>query len=592
MASTFSGLYIGTSGLYTYQAALNTTAHNTANVENTGYTRQQINQTASTPISCKGTYGMVGTGVTANKITQTRSEYYDTKYRTNHAISGFYSTKEEYMLEVENYFNELDHEGFVSALTQFSNSFQELSKDTTNGAVRVQIAQFGSSVSEYINSLANNVKSLQQDANFEIKNSVDRISGLAEQIAAITKQINSVEVNGITANDLRDSRNELVDELSQYANITVSEHVVGDDVGRTTYIIKLDGKTLVDTNEYNKLKVVPRDYKMNVSDADGLYNVEWSNGEDFDPTSQTLGGKLQALFELRDGNNGEFLSGKVSEVDSTNKTVTIQANNLEDIRKLTIAQDSKIKIGNKEYDYSNFTMNKNGDKYELVFQLKSTPSDEMVGSNVRVGETYSYKGAPYYMNRLNEFARTFAKEFNAICSDGVYKDKDGNEIRGGDFFTASSYSGEFNEDDTTFDFASSYYYLTADQFCVSKTILDDPSKIVTSSALADGVQSTNILDRLVKCLDDKSMFKEGSPSQFLQSFISDIAVDTKKATTFKENQEDILASITNQRLSISGVDIEEEGMNLIKFQNAYNLSAKVISVMDEIYNKLINEMGV
>jgi len=89
-----------------------------------------------------------------------------------------------------------------------------------------------------------------------------------------------------------------------------------------------------------------------------------------------------------------------------------------------------------------------------------------------------------------------------------------------------------------------------------------------------------------------SMFRQGPPDAFFQTLVADLGIDTKKAMNFSINQRNILESITNQRLSVSGVDIDEEAMSLVRYQNAYNLSAKVISVMDEIYDKLINYMGV
>jgi flagellar hook-associated protein 1 FlgK len=87
------------------------------------------------------------------------------------------------------------------------------------------------------------------------------------------------------------------------------------------------------------------------------------------------------------------------------------------------------------------------------------------------------------------------------------------------------------------------------------------------------------------------MFKQGKPAQFFQTLVAEIGIDTKKTTNFAENQANILSAVENQRLSISGVDSEEEAMNLVRYQNAYGLSAKVISVMDEIFDKLINYMG-
>jgi flagellar hook-associated protein 1 FlgK len=74
--------------------------------------------------------------------------------------------------------------------------------------------------------------------------------------------------------------------------------------------------------------------------------------------------------------------------------------------------------------------------------------------------------------------------------------------------------------------------------------------------------------------------------------VAEIGIDSKKANNFVKNQGDILDMVQNQRLSVSGVDVDEEAMNLVKFQNAYNLSAKVIQVMNEIYDKLINGTGV
>jgi flagellar hook-associated protein 1 FlgK len=91
---------------------------------------------------------------------------------------------------------------------------------------------------------------------------------------------------------------------------------------------------------------------------------------------------------------------------------------------------------------------------------------------------------------------------------------------------------------------------------------------------------------------DESMFKQGKPMSFLQSMVSEISVDRAAFKRFAQNQSDITNSINTQRLSISSVDVDEEGMNLVKFQKAYELSAKAFTVMNEIYNKLINELGV
>ena len=97
---------------------------------------------------------------------------------------------------------------------------------------------------------------------------------------------------------------------------------------------------------------------------------------------------------------------------------------------------------------------------------------------------------------------------------------------------------------------------------------------------------------LLELKTDTSMFKQGKPAAFLQTLVAEVGIDTKAALNFEKSQNNLVSAINNQRLSVAGVDTEEEAMNLMRFQQAYNLSAQVISVMNEIYDKLINYMGV
>ncbi|HWT26374.1 MAG TPA: flagellar basal body rod C-terminal domain-containing protein, partial [Mobilitalea sp.] len=138
----------------------------------------------------------------------------------------------------------------------------------------------------------------------------------------------------------------------------------------------------------------------------------------------------------------------------------------------------------------------------------------------------------------------------------------------------------------------SYYFMTASNFTVSKEIEDDPNRLATSNDVVNGIGNNDMANAFLAMRNDKSLYKQGAPDGFFQTLVAEIGVDTKKASDFADNQDNILKSIQNQRLSISGVDTDEEAMNLVKYQNAYNMSAKVISVMNEVYDKLINGMGV
>lgn len=615
MGASFFGLNIGQSGLYAYQAALNTTAHNITNAETKGYSKQVAGQQAGKAQSVNSTYGMAGTGVEITGVTQLRDSYYDVKYWENSTIYGEYETKNHYMTEVENYFNEMNEDGFTTTINSLYSSLQELQKNPSSLTVRTQLVNYAQSLGEYFNATSQSLKSIQEEVNFEIRNQVDQINSTAQQIATVTKQINTLESRGGTANDLRDQRALLIDEISKIAKVTVDEKVVGDNVGVTSYIVKLDNQTIVDGINFNKLKVIPREVKDNQNDAKGLYDVTWENGQTFNLGSSSLGGNLQALYEVRDGNNLKNLQGTVSaEVGDT--FVTMTNTTINTVEELNIPQEGKITVGNRQYNYKGFQVSKDdNDKFVYKFEIEDQVVTDAVSVSASIGKSINFKGIPYYMDQMNEFIRTYSKAINDIHRTGedldkksgidIFTAKDkvtGRDYRFGplegssdqsfyDYDTFNSRTGSYEEEVSEKDpFYGSYYFMTAENYCVSSELQKDPSKLATATDVTNGKENNDVVDALLATKDSK-IFKSGAPTGFFQTLVAEIGIDTKKSSNFTGNQEDILKSIENQRLSISGVDAEEEAMNLVKFQNAYNLSAKVISVMDEIYDKLINYMG-
>lgn len=613
MPGTFFGLTIGTSGLYASQTGMNTTAHNISNTETQGYTRQVAKQQAGNALRVNSKYGMAGTGVDITGVEQIRDSYYDTKYRTNNTMYGAYSTKQYYMSNIENYFNEVKLEGFTVNFDNMYNSIQELSKNPTDLTVRTQVTSFAQSTTEYVNELASNMQAIQKECNFEIRNQVDRINSLAQQIATITKQINTLEVGGGTANDLRDQRNLMVEELSGFANITVDERVVSAEAGVTSYTVTMDSQTLVDSYESKQLKVIPRTQKVNVNDVEGLYDISWESGQKVNTQSPTLGGTIRALFEVRDGNNGENFKGKVS-ATAGDMTIRITDTNVNDVVNLNLPTNGVLAIGNREYTYNGFAVTQNEDTkaYEYEFTLDEAVTVDVSDEAVKVGENIAYKGIPYYMAKLNEFVRTYAKKFNEVHTNGVDLNGDqgldffnGKDVVTGKNFTLSMsptdeangylfttktgfYAQDYEGENENF---ASYYMINAKNFCVTDAVYADARKIATSTQITNGIGNNDNVEKLLALKDDVSMFHQGKPAQFFQTLIAEIGIDTKKTTNFAENQSNILSTVENQRLAISGVDSEEEAMNLVRYQNAYGMSAKVITVMDELFDKLINYMG-
>lgn len=614
MPSTFFGLSIGKSGIYTANAGINTTAHNIANSETDGYSRQVVNQSASMPLKVNNTYGMAGTGSNVNKIEQIRDEYFDLKYWSNNTLSGLYDTKSYYMTEIENYFNEIKLNGFTTTFDSFYDSIQELTKNPADLSIRTSVSNYGQTFCEYFNYISQSMNKIQNECNYEIQNQVSRINSIGDQVATLNKQINILEAGGGTANDLRDKRALLIDELSNIVNVSVTETIVGKDVGITSYVVTIGSTVLVDDFSSNSLKLVPRTEKINQSDVDGLYDIKWSNGANFDISSPNMKGSLQGLFEIRDGNSGEAFKG-IAEGDAGGSVIRITSTNYNQVEKLNLADSSFITIGNRIYKYDGFQVTQDEDTgeyiYEFSIDVESTPIGPSFSErDAIIGKDISYKGIPYYMAQMNEFARTFAKAFNDVHKTG--EDLDGEA--GLDFFNGtdkvtgknfvfeispededngvlfSSKTGAYAVENEDKNYAS-YYHLTIGNFRVTDAVYRDPNKLAASSTITDGVENADIANKLAQLKNDKSLYRQGSASEFLQSLVAEIGIDTSKSRQFAQNQEDILMSVKNQRLSVSGVDSDEEAMNLVRFQNAYNLSSKVISVMNEMYDRLINYMG-
>ncbi len=609
MASTFFGLSIATSGLYASQSSMNTSAHNIANTQTAGYSRQETTLQAGTPISLTSSYGMVGTGVATVNIKQYRDAYYDTKYRNNNTILGNYSTKEYYFLSIENVISETNSEGLNATFDKFSTALIELQNDGGEAAKRNQVANLASGFTDFINSMSISLENLQKDCNEEIKTSVEQINSISQQIATLNKQINTIELTGQRANDLRDQRNLLLDNLSEYANISTSE-VTAENGLSTTFEVRLDGQILVDNYTSYSLQVQAKDTINNQSDIDGLYSVVWSNGQNFNQSSTTLGGKLQALFEIRDGNNLENFTGTANGT-SGSKTLIVTESSCNDITKLNLpAENGVVTIGAKDYPYDSFDVNIGADgKYTYTFHLSKALTEDVSDKKMQVGESVDCKGIPYYMNQLTTLVRTYAKAFNGIHNSG----QDLNGKNGVDFFTGKDAASglNYNMDESAASFSSklkldadgnvivtngmintSYYSITCKNFSVADSIMNDPKTIAVSENITNGVDETRVLDKLIALKSDKNLFKQGTPSNFIQKLTSDIGTDTDKASMFSTSQSNIVDAIDTQRMSISSVDQDEESMDLVKFQNAYNLNSKVIQTMNQLYDVLINGLGI
>ncbi len=540
MRQSFFGFNIAVSGLYTAQRNLNTVSHNISNASTTGYSRQQNIQSASKPFTTYDSTGMIGTGSEVTGVERLRDTYLDFKYWSENIANGEWSKKRELLSSIETTFNEPSNSGFTKIMDSFYSSLQELAKDPSSSAVRALVRENGVTLANYFNSTATNFEQLQVDINDQVKINVEQINSLASQIKSLNKQIYNFELTGDSANDLRDSRTVLVDQLSKLVNINASEVSYGklpngeDDIH---FVITVGGNTLVDHFNSSKLVLEQRKDKLNSEDVINLYDVKWDNGNKLVLT----GGELKGLMDVRDGKDG------------------------------------------------------------------AVPD---------------YKGVPYYQSKLNEFVRTFAMAFNEgyVTEAGTLVDKVGHvdgfgvdtdatgpatasqKVR---FFTMLGEGGTPISSDKLIDGAiatgtsgtdldpvvAKYQSITAKNFSVSGDVMYNTNTIATTDVSGEN-GNIDVLNELLKIRSNASLFTEGAPEDFVKSLVATLGIDSQQAKTFSDSQNTIVQQIDNRRMSVSGVELNEELTNMVRYQQAYKSAAKMLNTMSEVYDTLINRLGV
>lgn len=639
MPSQFFGLNIAYTGLLASNAAMNTTSNNIANVQTEGYSRQQVTQQASNALRVFQTYGCAGAGVETLAIERIRDEFYDGRFWDNNAQLGEYDMKQYYMQQLETYFDDDGKStGFKTIFDQLMiTGMQALLKDPNSATAKSQFVGYAGALTEYFNGMAGNLEKVQKDINQEIKLKVDQINSLAGEIASLNKQINTIELAGTKANELRDRRTLLIDELSKIVDVEVKETPIIDannenrETGANRYMVKIaGGQMLVDGSDYNGLECVARTSyeKVNQTDIDGLYDVYWADGQTFNLYNASMGGDLAGLIQMRDGNNGENFTGEITATGTTtdadgktHDTVTVKVTKayLQDLNKCNLSdQGGVINLGNQEFYYDSWEYtceyDANGNPtYTYTFTLSDSEknprgiTNDRVGKKAEIGTDLSYQGIPYYMNQMNEWIRTFSQKFNDILTSGYSGNGDpgvkmftGNKATGGEQFLLDDAAKRYDKQEkknskvTVKVNDDSYYRLTAKNFDILDAMEQDPSLMANRKNASDGVEQNDLLNDLKNLATDKSKmsFRGCNASEFLQCILSDVALNASRANTFYASFKDISNTIDNQRISISGVDEDEEAVNLVKYQNGYNLASKMIQTLTEIYDRLILETGV
>lgn len=224
MSGLLSTLNTAKSGMNVSQVAIQTTSHNISNINTPGYSRQRVNQSASSPYSMPGKNsnfgaGQIGTGAQIDDVTRIRNSFYDYQYRSESHQYGSTSVKYEYFKNIEGIFNEPSDTAISSSLNSFFNSWSELSKDPQSSGVKSVVIENGKYLSNSINSAFKRLESLEEGLDKQSEYIMDEVNSMLSQLDKLEKNIKIIQGSGKSPNDFLDQRDQLLDNLSFKLNI-------------------------------------------------------------------------------------------------------------------------------------------------------------------------------------------------------------------------------------------------------------------------------------------------------------------------------------------------------------------------------------
>lgn len=314
MRSSFGGLTIGLSGAWAQQKALDVTGHNISNVNTPGYSRQGISLASSVPSrigqSGNGTMMSVGSGVEVQDIRQYRDYFLDQKLKKENQELGYWDARKSSIEELETIFNDNSEDGLQTVMDDFWNSWSQLSKPGGGITAKSLVKESAIAFVETVKNLDTMLYDYRKNRNNEIKENVDRLNKITSGIAELNFDIRRVEGSGVVANDVRDQRDALVNELSKMVKIQVIEG--------STYNIAIEGLLVVSGDNSTPISAVPD------ASADGYYSIKWGKSME---NVNTSGGSIKALIESRDqlidgfrNRLNELVKGVAEEVNKLHST--------------------------------------------------------------------------------------------------------------------------------------------------------------------------------------------------------------------------------------------------------------------------------
>lgn len=663
--STFGSFTQARLAIYASQAGLSVTGNNIANINTTGYTRQKLNQESFRSGGAdryQSNYNIrVGNGVLTTGVSQLRDPYLDIRYRSEISAVGAMDTKLGGLESIQAILDEVGDgdEAFGVIEAQFSDLFdalQKLSAQTGQAEYDIQVRSSAESLTKLFNSYASKLEDVYKNTQTAFEQDLETVNGLLTSIRDLNATIRKNEIHGDNALELKDERNLLIDQLSEYMKIDVT--YTEEDIGAGQTVEKL----VIKLANANPNGAVTTDSSTLI---DGIYATQFSITQvpqvnpDFDATKPA--NAVDNFKYLKEDGSGTNNVNLAKLVDSDNYDLTISA--LTSSKGRVLAGSAEVKL----------------DDNDLYGALQSerellTESGEFASADTikNVDENAATKrGIPYYQNVLDLLANQFAKAFNDANQDCVYNEKgeyvkgvlnqDGTITANGTFVfqykDADQKDAEFTlTKSTTWDdipnevkkqmekemkdegvdgeFSIKDYVakkggvslgtplfsnrgdtndttgITAKNISVSDFWSDGP-QIVSSFELPSNMdripttENSNI-SHMINLFYEKrdyvpSDISDSAPANsmfngtFQEMWVnigSVLGNDMKVTSSMLDMSYTSSVNLDTNRMGVSSVDLNDEAMNLMQYSQSYNAACRLMTTIDSVLDKLINGTGV
>ena len=624
MGSTFSGIELGKRSIMAHTDAITTAGHNISNANTEGYSRQRVQMKEFDPLykpdlERAERAGMIGQGIDTQSIERIRDELLDGRIVAQANQESYWQTRSDYYTMLEQIYNEPADISIRSNMDKFWEGWQELSMNPESQAARQAVVTRGVTLTDSIKQRWEGLEGVANLLNGDIDATVRQVNSLSRQIADVNGEIVRSKAMGDNPNDLLDRRDLLVDKLSKLVNVTTD---IRDD---DEFEVHVDGRILVQGSVGRQFALAPK------FDDTGYSKVIWADTEN---DAYFSGCKLGALIELRD-------KDVRSEMQSLN-TMTMNFSDLvNDVHRNAVGAnkvtglDFFVQHSFVQNVNGNFDRNGDGElDTSYIFRFSGNNSldlQEQVGFEgvIKLSGSEGDVEIPYYhtdtvetvIARINDSTsevKAYLDKNNHLVLKGTTALDDRNpdfvirHVEDSGYFLAGyagilrgageAFAYDFNQADAVAalsdgsQFAVSPVFNPSAYVEVNPKIRNDVMNVAagyadssSGAAVGDGraaveiaaIRNSQVMVGGAKTFDD-----------YFADAVTNVGLQGERAEMNLLSQNAIMDDLRNLRESISGVNIDEELAEILKFQHGYNAAAKFITVWDNLVDTVINRLGV